>query len=92
MGNDGRMTVGKFKIIVKMEYTNDDGNLIDSKGWKTNNQGKHFAHGNGYLYTNQFIPFGPEIMYFMGNDGRMIIGKFQDNSNRWRYTMTMATL
>ena len=87
MGNDGRMIVGKFQDnSKKWRYTNDDGNLINSKGWKINNQGKHFAHGNGYLYTNQFITFGPEIMYFMGNDGRMIIGKFQDNSNRWRYT------
>ena len=87
MGNDGRMMIGKFQDnYSKWRYTNDDGNLIDSKGWKTNNQGKHFAHDNGYLYTNQFITFGPEIMYFMGNDGRMIVGKFQDNSNRWRYT------
>ncbi len=87
MGNDGRMMIGKFQDnYSKWRYTNDDGNLIDSKGWKKNNQGKHFAHDNGYLYTNQFITFGPEIMYFMGNDGKMIIGKFQDNSNRWRYT------
>ena len=87
MGNDGRMIVGKFQDnSKKWRYTNDDGNLINSKGWKINNQGKHFAHDNGYLYTNQFITFGPEVMYFMGNDGRMIVGKFQDNSNRWRYT------
>ena len=87
MGNDGRMMIGKFQDnYSKWRYTNDDGNLIDSKGWKTNNQGKHFAHDNGYLYTNQFITFGPEIMYFMGNDGRMIFGKFQDNSKKWRYT------
>ena len=87
MGNDGRMMIGKFQDnYSKWRYTNDDGNLIDSKGWKTNNQGKHFAHDNGYLYTNQFITFGPEIMYFMGNDGRMIVGKFQDNAKRWRYT------
>ncbi|WP_019117664.1 peptidoglycan amidohydrolase family protein [Anaerococcus obesiensis] len=87
MGNDGRMMIGKFQDnYSKWRYTNDDGNLIDSKGWKTNNQGKHFAHDNGYLYTNQFITFGPEIMYFMGNDGRMIVGKFQDNSKKWRYT------
>ena len=87
MGNDGRMMIGKFQDnYSKWRYTNDDGNLIDSKGWKTNNQGKHFAHGNGYLYTNQFITFGPKVMYFMGNDGRMIVGKFQDNSKKWRYT------
>ena len=87
MGNDGRMMIGKFQDnYSKWRYTNDDGNLIDSKGWKTNNQGKHFAHDNGYLYTNQFITFGPEIMYFMGNDGSMIVGKFQDNSKKWRYT------
>ena len=79
--------IGKFQDnYSKWRYTNDDGNLIDSKGWKTNNQGKHFAHDNGYLYTNQFITFGPEIMYFMGNDGRMIVGKFQDNAKKWRYT------
>ena len=87
MGNDGRMMIGKFQDnYSKWRYTNDDGNLIDSKGWKTNNQGKHFAHDNGYLYTNQFITFGPKEMYFMGNDGRMIVGKFQDNAKRWRYT------
>ena len=87
MGNDGRMMIGKFQDnYSKWRYTNDDGNLIDSKGWKTNNQGKHFAHGNGYLYTNQFITFGPKVMYFMGNDGRMTVGKFQDNSKKWRYT------
>ena len=87
MGNDGRMIIGKFQDnYSKWRYTNDDGNLIDSKGWKTNNQGKHFAHGNGYLYTNQFITFGPKVMYFMGNDGRMTVGKFQDNSKKWRYT------
>ena len=87
MGNDGRMMIGKFQDnYSKWRYTNDDGNLIDSKGWKTNNQGKHFAHDNGYLYTNQIITFGPKVMYFMGNDGRMIVGKFQDNSNKWRYT------
>ena len=87
MGNDGRMMIGKFQDnYSKWRYTNDDGNLIDSKGWKTNNQGKHFAHDNGYLYTNQFITFGPKVMYFMGNDGRMIVGKFQDNSKKWRYT------
>ena len=87
MGNDGRMMIGKFQDnYSKWRYTNDDGNLIDSKGWKTNNQGKHFAHGNGYLYTNQFITFGPKVMYFIGNDGRMTVGKFQDNSKKWRYT------
>ena len=87
MGNDGRMMIGKFQDNhSKWRYTNDDGNLIDSKGWKTNNQGKHFAHDNGYLYTNQFITFGPEVMYFMGNDGSMIVGKFQDNAKKWRYT------
>ena len=87
MGNDGRMMIGKFQDnYSKWRYTNDDGNLIDSKGWKTNNQGKHFAHGNGYLYTNQFITFGPKVMYFIGNDGRMTVGKFKDNSKKWRYT------
>ena len=87
MGNDGRMMIGKFQDnYSKWRYTNDDGNLIDSKGWKTNNQGKHFAHDNGYLYTNQIITFGPKVMYFMGNDGRMIVGKFQDNAKKWRYT------
>ena len=87
MGNDGRMMIGKFQDnYSKWRYTNDDGNLIDSKGWKTNNQGKHFAHSNGYLYTNQFITFGPKEMYFMGNDGRIIVGKFQDNSKKWRFT------
>ena len=87
MGNDGSMIVGKFQDnYSKWRYANDDGNLINSKGWKINNQGKHFAHDNGYLYTNQFITFGPEIMYFMGNDGRMIVGKFQDNSKKWRFT------
>ena len=87
MGNDGRMMIGKFQDnYSKWRYTNDDGNLIDSKGWKLNNQGKHFAHDNGYLYTNQFITFGPKVMYFMGNDGRMTVGKFQDNSKKWRYT------
>ena len=87
MGNDGRMMIGKFQDNSKRwRYTNNDGNLINSKGWKINNQGKHFAHDNGYLYTNQFITFGPKVMYFMGNDGRMMIGKFQDNSKRWRYT------
>ena len=87
MGNDGRMMIGKFQDnYSKWRYTNDDGNLIDSKGWKINNQGKHFAHDNGYLYTNQFITFGPKEMYFMGNDGRIIVGKFQDNSKKWRFT------
>lgn len=87
MGNDGRMMIGKFQDnYSKWRYTNDDGNLIDSKGWKTNNQGKHFAHDNGYLYTNQFITFGPKEMYFIGNDGRMTVGKFKDNSKKWRYT------
>ena len=87
MGNDGRMMIGKFQDNAKKwRYTNDDGNLINSKGWKINNQGKHFAYGNGYLYTNQFITFGPKVMYFMGNDGSMIVGKFQDNSKKWRYT------
>ena len=87
MGNDGRMIVGKFQDNSnKWRYTNDDGNLIDSKGWKINNKGKHFAYGNGYLYTNQLITFGPKVMYFMGNDGRIIVGKFQDNNKRWRFT------
>ena len=77
MGNDGRMIVGKFQDnSKKWRYTNDDGNLINSKGWKINNQGKHFAYGNGYLYTNQFITFGPKVMYFVGDDGLVKTSQF----------------
>ncbi|MDU5252019.1 transglutaminase domain-containing protein, partial [Anaerococcus vaginalis] len=38
--------------------------------------GKHFAYGNGYLYTNQFITFGPKVMYFVGNDGLVKTSQF----------------
>ncbi|MDU7163301.1 MAG: transglutaminase domain-containing protein, partial [Anaerococcus vaginalis] len=70
----------------KWRFSNDDGNLINSKGWKINRQGKHYAYGNGYLYTNKLITFGSKIMYFMGDDGRISIGKFLDSSNRWRFS------
>ena len=87
MGNDGRVTVGKFKDNSnKWRYSNNDGNLVGSQGWKIDKQGKHYAHGKGELYTNQLISFGSSVLYYMGNDGRLTVGKFKDNSNKWRYS------
>ena len=87
MDDYGRMSVGKFlDNSNRLRFSNDDGNLINSKGWKINKQGKHYAYNNGYLYTNQFITFGPSVMYYMDNYGRMSIGKFLDNSNNWRFS------
>ena len=87
MGENGAVSVGKFQDNnKKWRFSNDDGNLINSKGWKINRQGKHYAYGNGYLYTNKLITFGSKIMYFMGDDGRISIGKFLDSSNRWRFS------
>ena len=77
MDDYGRMSVGKFlDNSNRLRFSNDDGNLINSKGWKINKQGKHYAYGNGYLYTNQFINFGPKVIYFMGDDGLMKTSKF----------------
>ncbi len=87
MDNYGRMSIGKFlDNSNNWRFSNDDGNLINSKGWKINKQGKHYAYGNGYLYTNQPITFGSKIMYFMGENGAVSIGKFQDNNKKWRFS------
>ena len=87
MDNYGRLTVGKFKDNSnKWRYSNNDGNLVGSQGWKIDKQGKHYAHGKGELYTNQLISFGSSVLYYMGNDGRLTVGKFKDNSNKWRYS------
>ena len=93
MGSDGSMQVGKFRDNEGMlRYSLPDGNLIGSNGWKEDAGGKYFAYNNGYLYTNEFITFGSKIMYYMGSDGSMQIGKFRDNAGRLRYSLPDGNL
>ena len=93
MGSDGSMQIGKFRDVEgKLGYSLPDGNLIGSVGWKEDAGGKYFAHDNGYLYTNQHITFGPKIMYYMGSDGSMRIGKFRDVEGKLRYSLPDGNL
>ena len=93
MGSDGSMQVGKFRNNEGMlRYSLPDGNLIGSNGWKEDVDGKYFAYNNGYLYTNEFITFGSKIMFYMGADGRMQVGKFRDNAGRLRYSLPDGNL
>ena len=93
MGSDGSMQIGKFRDVEgKLRYSLPDGNLIGSVGWKEDTGGKYFAHDNGYLYTNQHITFGPKIMYYMGSDGSMQIGKFRDVEGKLRYSLPDGNL
>ena len=93
MSSDGSMQIDKFKDNEgKLRYSLPDGNLIGSNGWKEDAGGKYFAHNNGYLYTNQFITFGPKIMYYMGSDGSIQIGKFRDNTGKLRYSLPDGNL
>ena len=93
MGSDGSLQIGKFRDNQgKWRYSLPDGNLIGSNGWKEDAGGRYFAYNNGYLYTNQFITFGPKIMYYMGSDGSMQIGKFRDNQGKWRYSLPDGNL
>ena len=93
MGSDGSMQIGKFRDVEgKLRYSLPDGNLIGSNGWREDARGKYFAHDNGYLYTNQHITFGPKIMYYMGSDGSMQIGKFRDVEGKLRYSLPDGNL
>ena len=93
MGSDGSMQIGKFiDNEGKLRYSLPDGNLIGSVGWKEYAGNKYFAHDNGYLYTNQHITFGPKIMYYMGSDGSMQIGKFRDVEGKLRYSLPDGNL
>ena len=93
MGSDGSMQIGKFRDVEgKLRYSLPDGNLIGSNGWKEDAGSKYFAHDNGYLYTNQHITFGPKIMYYMGSDGSMQIGKFRDVEGKLRYSLPDGNL
>ena len=77
MGSDGSMQIGKFRDVEgKLGYSLPDGNLIGSVGWKEDAGGKYFAHDNGYLYTNQFITFGPTVQYYCDNEGRATLYEF----------------
>ena len=77
MGSDGSMQIGKFRDVEgKLRYSLPDGNLIGSVGWKEDAGGKYFAHDNGYLYTNQFITFGPTVQYYCDNEGRATLYEF----------------
>ena len=53
---------------------------------------KFFTYGNGYIYTNQHITFGPKIMYYLGSDGSMQIGKFRDVEGKLRYSLPDGNL
>ena len=93
MGSDGSMQVGKFRDNEGMlRYSLPDGNLIGSNGWKEDAGGRYFAYNNGYLYTNEFITFGSKIMFYMGADGSMQVGKFRDNEVRLRYSLPDGNL
>ena len=93
MGSDGSMQIGKFRDVEgKLGYSLPDGNLIGSVGWKEDAGGKYFAHDNGYIYTNQHITFGPKIMYYMGSDGSMQIGKFRDVEGKLGYSLPDGNL
>ena len=93
MGSDGSMQVGKFRNNEGMlRYSLPDGNLIGSNGWKEDAGGRYFAYNNGYLYTNEFITFGSKIMFYMGADGSMQVGKFRDNAGRLRYSLPDGNL
>ena len=93
MGSDGSMQIGKFRDVEgKLRYSLPDGNLIGSNGWKEDAGSKYFAHDNGYLYTNQHITFGPKIMYYMGSDGSMQVGKFRDVEGKLRYSLPDGNL
>ena len=77
MGSDGSMQIGKFRDVEgKLRYSLPDGNLIGSIGWKEDAGSKYFAHDNGYLYTNQFITFGPTVQYYCDNEGRATLYEF----------------
>ena len=93
MGSDGSMQIGKFRDNAgRLRYSLPDGNLIGSNGWKEDAGGKYFAYNNGYLYTNEFITFGSKIMFYMGADGSMQVGKFRDNAGRLRYSLPDGNL
>ena len=77
MGSDGSMQIGKFRDVEgKLRYSLPDGNLIGSIGWKEDAGSKYFAHDNGFLYTNQFITFGPTVQYYCDNEGRTTLYEF----------------
>ena len=77
MGSDGSIQIGKFRDVEgKLRYSLPDGNLIGSNGWKEDAGSKYFAHDNGYLYTNQFITFGPTVQYYCDNEGRATLYEF----------------
>ncbi len=71
MGSDGSIQKGFIKTAAGEIYNADktSGKIKKRAGWLEENGQKYFSDPNGKLYQNQFISFGPTVMYYMGNDG-----------------------
>ena len=46
-------------------------------GWVVSDGKEYFYNEDGELYKNQFISFGPDVMYYMGVDGSKQVCKIQ---------------
>ncbi|MDY6117239.1 MAG: phage tail tip lysozyme, partial [Anaerovoracaceae bacterium] len=75
----------------KLRYKLSNG-LYPKVGFIEKDGRKFFTYGNGYIYTNRHITFGPKIMYYMGSDGSLQIGKFRDNEGKLRYSLSDGNL
>ena len=61
-------------IVAKSSLTNDC-------GWHFYDGKEYFYNEDGELYKNQFISFGPDVMYYMGADGSKQVGVINTDSN-----------
>ena len=74
--SDGIIQIKLEPLVYSVTKVNrEDGKLIRQPGWIEYNGKKYFMNNFGMPYRNQFITFGPNIAYYMSNNGSAIINK-----------------
>ena len=94
MGSDGKATKGLKRVGNDLHYFDEStieplrrGVMRKDNNWVTPNGSKEsvFVNDKGVVYTNQLLTFGPEISYYMGNDGYKVKGKIVEYGNNLYY-------
>ncbi|MDY6086059.1 MAG: hypothetical protein SPI19_04925 [Peptoniphilaceae bacterium] len=86
LDHDGSIATGFRQVGKNLMYFNEDGRRNQSNKWIETERGRVFPNANGVVYTNQFLTFGPNVAYYVGEDGTPVSGMVEANGTVYRMT------
>lgn len=86
LDHDGSIATGFRQVQDELMYFNEDGTRNHANQWVETERGRVFVNADGVVYTNQFITFGSDTSYYVGEDGAVISGMVEADGTVYRMT------